>query len=131
MQKTSRYLLLCIVLFILGYGLAWVPIPALQAWYLESGNAYFHFAGGLAIALLVTSYYSTEFGKLSQPFRFFCIVAIAMGIGVLWEFHEYILTQLAHRSFQGDLDDTMHDLLLDTLGGVVAGLFTPRLFRER
>lgn len=97
-------------------------------WYIEIGNTYFHFIGGLGIALLVASYYATQFGKLSQLLRFFCVLGMTIGVGVLWEFHEYVLGQILPVSLQGDLDDTMKDLLMDTLGGVVGALYS---FRSR
>ena len=104
------------VLFVLGYtGGYWGG-----SWYLESGNRYFHLLGGFCIGLLIASYYSSEFAKIPQPLRFFCIVGISMGIGVLWEFHEYLLSIYFGTSFMGDLPDTMKDLLMDTLGAIGA-----------
>ena len=75
------------------------------------------------MALLVASYYASEFQKLPQPLRLFCVVGIVMGIGVLWEFHEYALGRLTDISLQGDLADTMKDLLMDTLGGIAGAIF--------
>lgn len=121
MPRTRTILLILILLFIAGYtGGFWGG-----AWYFSTGNTYFHFVGGLFMALLAASYYRSEFAKLSQPFRFFCLLALVMAVGVFWEFHEYALGHLLNASFkfQGDLADTMSDLLMDTLGGVVAGLY--------
>ena len=118
-MKTKTILIILVALFILGYtGSAWGG-----NWYLETGNSYFHLIGGFFIALLVASYYATEFSKLSQPFRLFALLGIVMGIGVLWEFHEFALGQFIGISLQGDLPDTIKDLLLDTLGGVIAALY--------
>lgn len=124
MLRTRSLLIILAILFVLGYTGGWWG----GAWYFERGNTYFHFAGGLFMGLLVASYYRSEFGKLSQPFRFFCLLAIVMGIGVLWEFHEYVLSRIAGASFMGDLADTMKDLLMDTFGGIISGLY---LFRSR
>ena len=75
------------------------------------------------MGLLVAAYYRSEFAKLSQPFRFFCLVGIVIGIGVMWEFHEFILNQVFNSlKFQGDNIDTMKDLLMDTLGGMAAAV---------
>lgn len=121
-MKTKIILIILIALFFLGYtGGAWGG-----RWYLETGNSYFHLVGGFFIALLVASYYASEFGKLSQPFRLFALLGIVMGIGVLWEFHEFALGQLIGVSLQGDLADTIKDLLLDTLGGGIAALTLAR-----
>lgn len=56
------------------------------------------------------------------------IVGAAVFIGVVWEFAEYIanqtLTEPVYRwfgirtYFMGDLDDTIADLMLDTLGAL-------------
>lgn len=117
-MKTKNILIILIVLFVLGYtGGVWGG-----RWYNETGNSYFHFIGGFFIALLVASYYANEFSKLSQPFRLFALLGIVMGIGVLWEFHEYSLGQFIGISLQGDLADTIKDLFLDTLGGGIAAL---------
>ena len=117
-MKTKTIFIILGVLFVLGYtGGVWG-----EAWYLETGNSYFHLIGGFFIALLVASYYASEFGKLSQPFRLFALLGIVMGIGVLWEFHEFALGRLIGISLQGDLTDTIKDLLLDTLGGLIAAL---------
>ena len=118
MQRTRVIFFILATLLFLGYTGGWWG----GQWYLTTGNTYFHFLGGLCIALLVTSYYATQFGKLSQPFKFFCILGIVMGVGVLWEFHEFILTKIVGQAFMGDLADTIKDLLMDTLGGV-AGAF--------
>ncbi|MEK7582797.1 MAG: hypothetical protein AAB483_00090 [Patescibacteria group bacterium] len=121
-MKTKIILIILIALFFLGYtGGTWGG-----AWYLETGNSYFHLVGGFFIALLVASYYANEFGKLSQPFRLFALLGIVMGIGVLWEFHEFALGRLVGVSLQGDLADTIKDLFLDTLGGLIASLTPAR-----
>ena len=119
MPRTKTIFLILCTLFVLGYtGGVWGG-----RWYFDTGNHYLHVLGGFFIALLVASYYRNEFAKLPQPLRFFCILGIVMGVGVLWEFHEYAIGQIAHIPLQGDLADTMKDLLMDTLGGIVAGLF--------
>jgi len=78
----------------------------------------------ILVALLVESHYGSEFAKLPQSLRFFCIVALVMAVGVLWEFHEFVFDHfLSAMKFQGDLADTMKDLLMDTVGGLAgAGL---------
>ena len=120
-MKTKTILSILILIGIFGYtGGVWGG-----AWYLESGNSYFHFVGGFFIALLVASYYASEFGKLSQPFRLFALVGIVMGVAVLWEFYEIVVNALTGNILPG-LDDTMKDLLMDTLGGVTGAVFSGR-----
>src|SRR3989344_5334219 len=118
MFRLKPLLLITAILFLGGFtGGYWG-----NRWYIESGNSYFHLAGGLVIALLTASYYNSEFQKISQPLRFFCILAIVMGVGVLWEFHEYLLSEIVNKSFMGDLPDTIKDLLMDTLGGALGAI---------
>lgn len=99
-------------------------------WYARypSFDIFLHFLGGFFIAMLIFSYYHKEFKKLPQHMQFFAIIGMTMGIGVIWEFGEYIASQTLRDLFLnkysirvyfiGDLGDTMADLLMDTLGGI-------------
>lgn len=120
-MKTKTILIILIILLILGYTGGWWG----GQWYFDSGNYYFHFAGGFFVALLITSYYSTEFRKLSQPFRFFCVIGLTIAVAVFWEFHEYALGRLIGISLMGDLTDTIKDLLMGTLGAITAAFVRP------
>lgn len=58
------------------------------------------------------------------------ILLVTLGLGALWEIAEYTVDQVLHRSTQGSpaqgpLDDTMWDLILDGLGGVVGAVVGP------
>ena len=50
-----------------------------------------------------------------------------MAIGAFWEIYEYLMDTFLGayltKSLQHGLDDTMIDLILDLLGGVVIGFF--------
>lgn len=90
----------------------------------------YHFLGGFFAAMLFASFYNSEFRRLSQPRRFLMIVALTVAVGVFWEMAEYVggkkLSQPIYDVFHyrvyfmGDLDDTIQDLVMDTLG---AGVF--------
>ncbi|HEX5059651.1 MAG TPA: hypothetical protein VFV99_09845 [Kofleriaceae bacterium] len=59
------------------------------------------------------------------------ILLVTLGIGALWEIAEYGVDQLFARRTQGApnlsaLDDTMFDLMLDGLGGVIGAIVGPR-----
>src|SRR3989344_2460259 len=110
---------------ILLYAIAWVATAVDWQWFYSTGQTYLHFLGGLFIAFLVASYYSSEFGKLSQPFRLFALVGIVIGVAVLWEFYEIVVNALTGNILPG-LDDTMKALLMDTLGGVTGAVFSGR-----
>ena len=122
-RNSVRYYLLSLVLLAT---IAYVLGLTGSRWYFLWGNTVFHFAGGLLFGALTAEYYASEFGRLSQPLRIICIVSIVTCIGVIWEFHEFILSQSALSSggakFIGDLRDTINDLLMDMLGGITAAL---------
>lgn len=48
------------------------------------------------------------------------LVSASAFIGVLWEFLEFIMTRLTSIPMQGTLQDTMGDLLMDIIGGIVS-----------
>ena len=58
---------------------------------------------------------------------FFYILIFTMAIGAFWEIYEYLMDTFLGayltKSLQHGLDDTMIDLILDLLGGVVIGFF--------
>lgn len=63
------------------------------------------------------------------------ILLVTLGIGALWEIAEYAVDQTFGRASQGSptmtpLDDTMVDLMLDGLGGLLAALLGPRYMRR-
>lgn len=95
-----------------------------------------HFLGGVWVASIFL-WLSPEI-KFSKP-KFFVnklspfvinvlfIIAFTVLVGVLWEFFEFSLDILMvfrgySEIFQGDLVDTMGDLLMDILGGLVLGI---------
>jgi len=49
-------------------------------------------------------------------------ISFAAFVGVLWEFHEFILSSVFGAYLQPSLPDTLGDLLMDILGGTVLGL---------
>ena len=62
------------------------------------------------------------------------ILIVTLGIGALWEVGEYGVDQLFARRTQGApnqsaLDDTMFDLMMDGLGGVIGGVLGPLYIR--
>ena len=58
------------------------------------------------------------------------ILLLTLGIGAVWEIFEYLADVLFAKGAQGSLllsplDDTMWDLMLDGLGGLIGGLLGP------
>jgi hypothetical protein len=63
------------------------------------------------------------------------ILLITLGLGALWEIGEYLADRLLGRATQGSpqmspLDDTMFDLMLDGMGGLVAAITGPIYMRH-
>jgi len=130
MPGIKSSLTILIILFLFSFFVA-IPFELFDS--IPNLDVFLHFFGGAFIALLVYSYYSNEFKGLSQPFAFFALIGIVIGVGVFWEFFEHILGaffadaatdfyNLPIVNFHGDLADTIQDLFMDVLGGSVVGL---------
>lgn len=87
-----------------------------------------HFLGGFFVAMLIFSFYQNDFKKSPFFFRSIALLGIVMGVGVIWEFTEYIANQIlveplknifqVQTYFIGTLDDTIEDLFMDLIGGL-------------
>lgn len=87
-----------------------------------------HFLGGVWATML----FFYLFGNIFQNELYsnntevikIIIVAISFAIliGVLWEFFEFIATIITSMQLQGNLADTMKDLLMDIIGGAFGGI---------
>lgn len=63
------------------------------------------------------------------------ILLVTLGIGALWEIAEYGVDELFARATQGSpglskIDDTMFDLMMDGLGGVIGAVLGPLYIRH-
>lgn len=63
---------------------------------------------------------------MRPEFLCFFAVTFAVFLGVLWEIFEYAVDRIAPgvnmQSIETGIDDTMHDLIVDTLGAVIVAL---------
>jgi hypothetical protein len=90
-----------------------------------------HFVSSITVAVLafVSILLINRFSctKLHRWQIFFYIVIFTMAIGAFWEIYEYLMDTFLGayltKSLQHGLDDTMIDLILDLLGGIVIGFF--------
>lgn len=88
-------------------------------------DAPMHFLGGLWVGLM-TLLISSLFIKRPETVKHFNIILLAVGsaimIGVLWEIFEYVfgISIASHSVF---IRDTVTDLILDSIGGLVAGIY--------
>jgi hypothetical protein len=93
-----------------------------------------HFSSSILVALI--GFLVIYVLHLTQRTRFrpwidgAMILLVTLGLGALWEIAEYTVDQLFGRATQGApnlsaLDDTMVDLILDGIGGVIGALLGP------
>ena len=90
-------------------------------------NKFTHFFSAIVVAFLalIVLYVIHEYeGDIVNNKKkvLFDIVIITIALGVLWEFMEWSTDALFGLGSQVDLDDTMFDLLADTLGGICMSL---------
>lgn len=92
-------------------------------WYDEVAHAYTSFAVALAVAFLV--YYEVQ-QDFRDHFVVFALSVVAFGIaiGALWEVFEWVVGAL------DGLDDTINDLVMDSIGSILAGLFSTWAIRN-
>lgn len=117
---------LAVTVSILGYVLNWYEQ---FSWFDEIVHAFTIFA----IALLLTVYlYGVALtGARTYPVLFvIAVVSLGLAVGSIWEVAEWIYDQLVRRNAILGKTDTIIDLVMDTLGGVVAGLVAMRMARE-
>lgn len=72
---------------------------------------YFHFAGGLLATLFFFSFVG----------NYILALMLTVTLGVLWEIYEWLLWKylLKKKKYKPMRQDTINDLILDTVGGIV------------
>ncbi len=104
-----------LLLYIGAFGVfSWIDIPL-------------HLLGGILVgmSIFLTLNYLQDIEAigLDNMTRFVFIVSFVSLFAVSWEFFEFLLTYITGFGFQGNLNDTMADLFLGILGGVLAGFY--------
>ena len=121
MKKAFTALVIIFIINVLslyyGWDLKW-------AWF----DVVMHFSGGLFVAMLMAVYLKEYLRNGEIIKNVLIVVGATVFIGVVWEFAEYLgnqtLTESAYHwfgirtYFMGDLDDTIIDLMMDTLGAL-------------
>jgi hypothetical protein len=90
---------------------------------------------GYIIALLAYTMYATGNLRASLGPAMVIIVLVSLGVGAVWEIIEYLSDVFLHTYLQGSLTasplvDTMHDLIVDTLGGIFGAIIALRYIRS-
>lgn len=85
-----------------------------------------HLYGGIVIAMLgflvVYTLHYTRKVKLSLPLVGFFTISFTMAVGAMWEIGEFTADKLLDSHAQNGLDDTMFDMIVDLIGGVVVSV---------
>lgn len=108
-----------------------INLPSLYfGWYVRWWwvDIVLHFGGGFFVAMFMYHYLADRLIPGNSLKNIIIIAGATILVGVLWEFAEYIanqtLMELTYKYFgirayfMGDLNDTIADLLLDTLGSL-------------
>ncbi len=83
-----------------------------------------HFIGGAWVSILFFSLLGhmlneSLYSNLIECFKVILLaVSFTVFVGVLWEFYEFTMTMITSIPFQGNMIDTMGDLLMDIIGGI-------------
>ncbi|UCE91907.1 MAG: hypothetical protein JSV90_01805 [Methanobacteriota archaeon] len=72
---------------------------------------------GFVVVVAIDKYADSIY--LPRTFLAVFIVMFTMAVGVIWELVEYIIDSATTSRLQYSLDDTMKDLLFDTIGGLL------------
>lgn len=99
-------------------------------YFLNQIDILMHLMGGFAMSMLGLAIHhqvSTRHHNAKSPwwYHYFFVIGFAMLIGVVWEFHEFIMDQTVNFWYhlpisQPSLTDTMKDLLDDLIGATIA-----------
>ncbi len=129
-KKKYGIVLPCEIEFLLVFSLYLYFIGNVNNWYSSLYPIYdkiSHFFTSMTIALLgfvtaviVDKYTET---KMNRHATFFLILLLTISIGALWEIGEYLLDIVFSANYQVSLNDTMLDLIFDTIGGLVVAIF--------
>ena len=120
--RIAEFFIYPATLFVFSYLLLYLGVYDLFPWI----DAPIHFLGGVAAGytfLLTINYFEEKgFIKLNKTSKTIFVVSLVALIAVLWEMYEFLLVQITGLSYlQGDLADTMKDLMIGLLGGGFLG----------
>jgi hypothetical protein len=93
--------------------------------YLPDYDTVLHFLSGLLICLLVLYLIvrSGHYEKISDGLKLVILLLSSQGVGAFWEIVEYLVDAWTNSNAQHYIEeglvDTMHDLIADSLGGLV------------
>ena len=86
-----------------------------------------HLAGGIILGItffLLLNYLNREKYFISDKFTRFVFVISLVGLfAILWEFYEFIMVRIFNLDWVLTYDDTIWDLFVDLVGGLMASIW--------
>ena len=86
-----------------------------------------HFAGGFAVGysyfLILNFLQEKNYLKINSIIKIIFIFSLVSLTAVFWEFFEYFAGYLTGFGLQGDLNDTILDLIMGVFGGALSAIF--------
>ena len=123
LRNIMKYFLPPLLLFIFG----WLFYLAGSFSYISWLDNILHFTGGMILGftyfLILRYFESREYLKLNRFFMIFFVIALVSLTVVLWEFYQFLLGFFTNIPVQLTLEDTLFDLFLGLLGGLVSIIF--------
>jgi uncharacterized membrane protein YjdF len=94
-----------------------------------------HFVSSILVAFLafVVIYILDEYWEglhMDKYAMAFFVVMTTMAMGVVWEFNEWTTDLIFGSNEQWGLNDTMTDLLIDTIGGIIMAVVGVNLIKK-
>jgi|TARA_Y100000310_G_C20702899_1_gene831660 hypothetical protein len=119
--KISKYFLFPIFVFVFDVvALIYLDIYDIIPWF----DVPMHFLGGVAIGFMfffILKYFENEkMIKINPFFNALFIISLVSLIAILWEFAEFSLAFIFSVIHKGSIEDTLLDLTLGIMGGMVA-----------
>lgn len=133
------------ILKLLALDFLFAVIPPLAILFLQSSrmhilpnasylDAVAHFFGGSAIALsaliLWFRWHKRQWFDASPLVRDYAIVMTSLFVGTMWEWWEFWMQKWTGDIYQPTMGDTMQDLFMDVIGGLLVVLIA-RLFLKK
>lgn len=93
-----------------------------------------HFLGGMAVSItyfLILGYLQKKnYLRINSIIKIIFVFALVSLTAVFWEFLEFFVGYSTGLGLQGDLNDTMLDLFLGVLGGLLTVIFMIRYLKR-
>ncbi len=134
--KKPLFLFLFSVILIIGI-LQQVAVHFYLYWTLSWFDILMHFLGGFwfgysALWILFFSGYMLVPSRNDVKFFILVAFASAIGVGLLWEVFEYVTgITFVNDVFHDYVFDTIKDLIMDSLGGIVSAIFLYIAYKKR